>query len=127
MYTIHKIEIEKEFKARTGFLCRWCPYQYLCPKRKDRAGPESLPPARLEECLNALSEKIHRIKESITSDLEKKGVLIDLDGPEETISEVLNRNDLASGPLNEAIREYRFLLNTRIGYLKILERGNDRV
>ena len=52
--------------------------------------------------MNALSEKIHRIKESITSDLEKKGVLIDLDGPEETISEVLNLN-VFTGQLEEFV------------------------
>ena len=126
LYSIDKIELEKEFKPRAGFLCKWCPYQYMCPERKSRAGPEALPPARLEECVVELSEKIHSIKESITSDLANKGVLIDLDDPEETISEALNRNDITSGPLNDAIREYSFLLNTRAGYLKILERGNDR-
>ena len=47
LYTIHKIEDEKEFKPRAGFLCKWCSYQHLCPKRKHLVQPEALPPSML--------------------------------------------------------------------------------
>ena len=126
LYKIHKIEIEKEFKARSGFLCKWCSYQYMCPSQKGRTGPESLPNGKLKECLTALSERIHGIRESITADLEKQGVLIDIDSSEEKILEELDQNGIAIGPLVEKIREYRFLLDRRDRYRKVLDRVSDR-
>ena len=47
LYLIDRIEIGqfKGFEPRAGFLCKWCPYQHLCPKRRDLILPEDLPPS----------------------------------------------------------------------------------
>ncbi len=126
LYSIHKIELEKEFKARSGFLCKWCSYQYMCPKQKDRTSPEALPPARLKECLTALSGRIQCIRDSVTMDLEKKDVQIDIDSQEEEVLEALEKSGITTAPLVEKIREYRFLINRKDRYRRILDRENDR-
>ena len=95
LYTIDKIEMEKGFEPRPGFLCRWCSYQYLCPKRKDKCEPEAMPFPELRKAVKYLEERIERLIVEVEQnpDTGKKRELDYLTGTKKKYKAILERGD----------------------------------